>query len=572
MNIAECISKYADSYPEEESKLISIMGRYIASEWGYEYPEGVKRLSPQLKLQLINFLEGIEVKKLKNIKDIFTKNTEGIKQGIPPKKYTIKKFYEWCVEGQLFLPKTNQIKLVIQKKYSLEDRKRIRKNKANKPYRLMGRNNITKKLIHPGDYINENLEKDIEYYKESRKISDGSLRKEISMIYRYLGWLHRYENIPLSELRLDSIIQYTDVVIFDINSLFLVEEENIKNFVRKYKEQYKNSESIADENIAQIRRHVDFVKQSNVTKNTLLIFLDCVLEVIKFIYKDTLKADISIKEIPIVKRLNRLNKEIQNDDYKNKGIDYCHKMPTFEEIEKVLEILLNNANATHQILRKTINPVKDVSKSKHLQKFLAVALCTVMPTDRARTYYELELGRTLVLGSYDYRFKKFTPKAEMSNPEDAIWYIHLMPEDYKTGHIYGEIWDDIPNHKFSDGSLLYNYIDLWINKYRETKGKCNHNYFFRGDIDYKPCNSYDWGNYIVTIFIHHLNIPCRPNTLRHAYVTHLRNTGASEEVKKAAAVRMKHSIKMANEIYNEQTREDMTRPWQEWNQQQRQGK
>jgi hypothetical protein len=89
------------------------------------------------------------------------------------------------------------------------------------------------------------------------------------------------------------------------------------------------------------------------------------------------------------------------------------------------------------------------------QRFLSLAFFVLIPPDRARTVYELEVGRTLVWGHFQEGI--FVATDNQEHPT-AAWFIHLQPEDYKTGAAYGEYWGSIPNESFGDGTCFYDYI------------------------------------------------------------------------------------------------------------------
>ena len=199
----------------------------------------------------------------------------------------------------------------------------------------------------------------------------------------------------------------------------------------------------------------------------------------------------------------------------------------------------------------------------NLQIFLSLAFMLLIPVDRARTYYELEIGKTFVYGLH--KGGRFIPASLMQDPSAAIWYIHLMPGDYKTGKIYGEYWGIMPNVQFSDGKKLYEYIDKWLKSGREYKQKCNHNFFFRKTKTYEVLNSTDWNSRIKNLFAYETGIPVTPKELRKMYVTYLNNQKATNTELKGAAKAMHHSSEMQERIYNSQSIFDSIAPAYDFN-------
>jgi hypothetical protein len=198
--------------------------------------------------------------------------------------------------------------------------------------------------------------------------------------------------------------------------------------------------------------------------------------------------------------------------------EYLHvnKSIPWENTADILEACREKADATNNDASSEINQITIVND---LQMFLSLAFMLLTPVDRARTYYELEIGRTFVYGLY--KDNQFTPVSKMQNQKEANWYIHLMPEDYKTGKTYGEYWKIMPNKEFSDGKKLYEYSDRWLNQGREYKQKCNHDFFFRHVKGYKKLNSTQWSEQIRDIFNHVIGVRVCPKELRKMYITHL---------------------------------------------------
>lgn len=193
-----------------------------------------------------------------------------------------------------------------------------------------------------------------------------------------------------------------------------------------------------------------------------------------------------------------------------------------------------------------------------LQNFLSLAFITVRSPDRARTYYELEIGNTFVHGFYQEG--RFTLKEKMLDPTQAAWYIHLKPRDYKTGSIYGEYWGEVPNICFSDKTTLYQYIDKWLTQGREYLQKCNHNFFFRGVKNYKKMTVSSWRDRFAYLFDRETEVPVTPKEFRKMFVTHLKDSGATEAELEAAAYAMHHSRQMQSKVYDEQSKANKMAP------------
>jgi hypothetical protein len=101
-----------------------------------------------------------------------------------------------------------------------------------------------------------------------------------------------------------------------------------------------------------------------------------------------------------------------------------------------------------------------LTQAKSLQRFVLLGLFALVPPSRQRVIRELELGRTLKYGIFEHG--RFIPFEKMANPSEAKYYVHLQPEDYKTGDSYGEWLGEFPNTEFPDGSKFYDYLNRWL--------------------------------------------------------------------------------------------------------------
>lgn len=202
----------------------------------------------------------------------------------------------------------------------------------------------------------------------------------------------------------------------------------------------------------------------------------------------------------------------------------------------VLELRRQKADATKSDCGDKNAIVND------LQTFLSLAFMLLIPVDRSRTYYELELGKTFVYGIYSGG--RFTPASLMQDPSTATWYIHLMPDDHKTGFLGREYWTIMPNVQFSDGQKLYEYIERWLQIGREYEHQCDHNFFFRQIRTYKALNSGDWNRRIRHVFEIETGIPVTPNELRKMYITYLNNQQVSNAELSALSAAMQQGINL----------------------------
>jgi hypothetical protein len=390
-----------------------------------------------------------------------------------------------------------------------------------------------------------------------------------------LGWLHRYKNFPLDSLSLTSIISFISLNPFYNN--FKDEKGKVNYQEYAYAKAMARQEAIdlANENKKLIEEYTKFVAGHPASK---LIVVSACVAVAKFIFKDEVGTDeyINDSDLPIIKRLNSLSANLGKQSKSTPPtIAHADKSIPWNEIGKILELRRQRVHCleceststkeTKEGERQYIvkQPRDKSAVVKDLQNFLSLAFMVLIPVVRDRTYYELEIGRTFLYGLYKDR--KFTPAEKLQDKNQALWYIHLMPEDYKTGKIYKEYWGIMPNFDFNDGNRLYDYITQWINEGREYEQKCNHNYFFRKNNTYEPLENTSWQSRIKTIFIQATGVPVTPKELRKMYVTYLNNIGASNTQLKGAAYGMHHSDRIQQSDYNSQNSFERVAPIMELN-------
>lgn len=545
-------------------KIYTSLARYVAPSWGYQYPDNIKRLSPCLKQELISFLKKIDISECKYMLNIFEesiKDFDSNSKNIWDYRSALRNFYDWCEDKKYFKSKRSRISYLIQPKYPTNNNIRSTKAKSPVVYALMAKKqNKSKTLYFKDDYVNHQLGIDLEnykYYRASNKVVIGTIKKDIGIYMQFLGWLHRYRNVSLEELRLTSIIKY-----YPLSSAISEERDivklNLKNDVLR-KEAIEN----AYKNLNLIKDYLEFKKDtSDNTKKTILRVL---IVLARYIFKDEIGKDLSFMhsdDIPIVKLLLILNDEITEPKFPQ--VPHQEKMISWDKALEVLEILRHNAKATRY--PKDARKINIAARSKHLQNFLAVAFCTLIPPDRTSVYSSLQINQLGVnaLLKGDYKNGKFIFEDMMDVPSNAKWYIHL--KEYKTVKTYGEYWSlPIPNYQFKDGAKFYDYIDEWLKSKRNFSNEIEHNFFFRKCKTLEPFTPDDWTYYIKNRFYNYTSVFVNPNSLRHMYATHIRNIGSTQDEKEAVAYSMHHHVKTGGTVYNEQSKYDKMKAVQEVN-------
>lgn len=569
-----------------KSTLRSVIHRFLAEHWGGEAPKGTKATNEEV-FKLIELLKKLPAILLIDSMDILEKEfiSKGIaKENSKSYKSAYKAFLDWAEANNYF----NQVKEenlepnIEPKIFTRRANSSGAKQKSNyhnktfkQPYALMAKNPSTKQLVYVSDYINSNLANELKLFErfrsEHHNCSLRTIQKDTEIILRILGWLHRYKNVPLEDLSLNSIIKFVKLNVLYSDFRNEKGEVNYQDYVNRKAMLRQEAVEVSNENRKLIEEHLNFLGGHPGSK---VMLVSVCIAVAKFIFRDEIGTDeyIDDGDLSIVRRLSQLS-NILNKKAKSTppSVSHADKSIAWEETFNILEVLRKRFHCLKtesivntkgkEYIRKT--PRTTNAKYNNLQVFLSLAFMILIPVDRARTYYELEIDRTFVCGLY--KDGRFTPLEKLQDKNQALWYIHLMSEDYKTGKIYKEYWGIMPNVEFQDGNNLYGYIETWINEGRECNQKCDHNYFFRQTRNYKALSVGDWSGRIRAIFTQETGIPVTPKELRKMYITYLNNKGATNTQLKGAAQAMHHSQKMQESVYNSQTIMDRIQPIQEFN-------
>ncbi len=479
----------------------------------------------------------------------------------------LKKFLDWSNQNNLFQkekkesPK-NSLRLQEAKGNARQDwtKNNYRGQKHKKPYMLEARHR-DKSLIYPNDYINVSLQNDLDEYIKFRmgsNCSQPTIDGDIRTIKQILGWKHRYQGIPLSDLRLTTIIPYVKLITDNYGEEKIDWNDYAAVQFKLKHEAIKSSKKA----LVEIEEFLKFLDTSPITQ---LRYWCTLVSVAKFVFRHETGSDeyVNHKDLPIIKLLLPLGKMLKDKAKTVKpNINYEEKSVHWIVALKVLERLRNEADMEQNLINQ---PRKGSAEIESLQNFLSLAFMTIIPPLRARVFYELEIGRTLVKGIYQNG--SFIPEEKLPAFSDAKWYIHLMTDDYKTGKAYGEWWSNpIPNIKYPDGKYFYEYIDRWLKEGRNHKKQCDHNFFFRGKITYKQLDSSNWNRRILHSFLRLTGVAVSPKELRKMFVTYLKDEGATETQLEAAATAMQHSRLMQSKIYDQQEHFNKIAPMLSFNQ------
>jgi hypothetical protein len=281
----------------------------------------------------------------------------------------------------------------------------------------------------------------------------------------------------------------------------------------------------------------------------------------KYVYRnETDKAMVlNFEDIPIINSLKLFHREVNSERKTNSNFDnrYLPWLDVLDVLEKLrFEADLETRNHGSYKVKRRMS-----AKAKSLQDFVLLGFFILVPPPRQREIRELELGRTLKYGFF--KNGRFTPAEKMANPNEVKYYIHLQPEDYKTGDTYGVWLSEFPNTEFPDGSKFYDYLNRWLFRgYQDESGEWHgmreliaipseKTVFVteRTGVSFDPPAVHQKFR---AIFTRWTGVPISPHNLRHLYRTYIDDpaTGATAEERESTAFWMRHSKQMAEDGYS----------------------
>lgn len=390
--------------------------------------------------------------------------------------------------------------------------------------------------------------KDFEEFLRTIQDSEYSREKTIYKMKLILGWQYSQGEL-LENLSLNNLIR-----VYDINP----EINNFETINDYYIQKGININKAKKE----AKKFIDFIDtffrnyqiKLKVTKRG---YISALVNLSKFIYKDITDVDdyYNYEDIPIIRRLRIYFNRMKND---SKKIE-----PNLVEWDTILKCLKEAKRRADLVKSTRGRKIKSYTQYKRLQTFLILGFFTLVPPSRSRVIRELRIGKTLKHGLF--KNGTFIPKEQLEQNEKPKYYIHLQPEDYKTGKVYGEWLGEFPNTKFFDGTTFYEYLDKWIygGIRQSLLGEENHNYLFFRTISLKPFDKSSLAEHINYLFSSTIKEQINPHKLRTIFRTYLVNKGASQAELESAAYWMRHSNEIAKEVYTQQTLEQKLNPGRE---------
>jgi len=523
-----------------------------------------KRMTKVEQDAALSFLNGISIEKLSQLKDAQQETFEKLKVKTDIRKtnrYQLSRFCTWVEDQQ-----------TAQSKSILEARNRCQELSGKRVYRK------ATYILKPAQMSTE-LKAEVESFKSychhELRLKAATYNSSTGNLLRFLGWCHNIEGESIEELSFTRMIPFIPVTPHDSQL----------SATQCYIEQHRLDEAGAEaaKAVAQLLdKYFDFHATS---LDTQVLTTESFIHAAKFIYRDEIKrlslphAD-ELNRIPAIRRLRQIL-----DDRKAARqaappvIEHESRSIPWETAIYVLKQMRDEFDTElvkYEQSRRKIGPKKGQPKrsrtklARNLQKLLIVGFFIILPPDRNRTVRELELGRTLRLGLIQEGL--FIPSERLSPQVQPRWYIYLGKDDYKTGSSHGESWMEVPDMPMGNGMGFYHYLTLWISDFRQMFSPQHNILFvktdaFNGATVGDPLTANNLVERVRGVFKAQVGVPVVPQALRKMFTTYLKSSGVEESVLEAAAVAMKHSRRMQEQVYDQQPHPEKIQPILDFNMQ-----
>jgi hypothetical protein len=572
-NILECINAYEHSCDSQKfTSFKSTIFRFTLPGLGLPLPKG-KRMTPNELEAARKFAAELPLSSLHLLPEAQKKTFEMLQASsnlCSKHRIYLKEFLDWVSEKKWIAQKVTDDKKKLYRfsgeRHDRIQRKKLTNRKALRKFSLSfevsdyltEEDENQKEIIQFHlDRIGKELKEFEMYLRGERGYQKTSLEVRYKSAIRFLGWLYEANKVPLEKLSLESFIEVVHL------------KFSMADFP-KYQDYYyakglaqEKAKEVADSTVKKLEELFEWL-ENKPTPGTKQTYTESAIAIASFLYRNETDVDYAnlCEDIPVVRRLrvycNKIEKQKRNSP---PDVPYHEKAVTWEQVLMVVERLRYEADATHtdSIVKgehkRKKRPIK--ARAASLMNFLLVALFTVVPPDRQRTYRELRLGETLKHGIY--HGEMFIPREKMINPQDAKFFIHLLPDQYKTGKAYKEWIGELPNLKYPDGKTFYQYLEKWlycgykkdgvVKGLREVLNPKDHNYVFFGKITGEPIEVEGMTKKVASVFERMTGVPVSPHTLRKIFRSYIKEKGASPEELESAAYWMKHDLRTAEKDY-----------------------
>lgn len=365
-----------------------------------------------------------------------------------------------------------------------------------------------------GDEIPQKLLSELDAFKRFRTNPDGSnlkqvvkestLDKDLKHIRLILGWLYRIRGIPLAELSFKQIVLL----------VFLKPGEDQESVRAKAQVAAQQVFELANDYIKWLKASPKAERpeargrgiESTHTEDSVL---DTFLLVAEFIYRQENESNqrVRAKNITVVKLLRQQISAAKGltessscvSAQSKKILEWSEFLAFVERLRQECHPRLVGKGSSSEI-NISVDYTRTLPAIAYsYQCFLLAALMSYIPPQRQQIYRNLRIPypgaspqkflinsnnqgkqkdeenlntglllfpevRTTEVHHKDYPLAPAGVSGYLYK-EASLWYIHLFPDEYKTGKNYEELSIKVPNIQYPDGRYFYQYLEEWLFEY-----------------------------------------------------------------------------------------------------------
>lgn len=571
--VAEALEQYREHFGKAKGDQVQTgLLRFCVPIWGGPVPRGARSRSDEV-LAALEYLKTIPLKKLWDASTVQEKGFEKMNASEASRRNyraVVKSLVAYGEEQgwKQKRPRTSLPPQIRPKDLGITHWKEVNA-KRQSVYGRMKQGEVirlTEEELDAAPELREELQTFAEYLKPSLD-SQSSLDLRLASTKKLLGWKLRYDNTPLQELRLSSLIPYVrmkhDMLDFLDEDSTLSKNQALLEEVVAARRAVRECKGKAEEVSAMFNRY-----RNGYGKGTRAVTfagdLECLLSIAKFLYRkdtDYPTRNNSYADIPIAAKLKDLNAECRRAAKREKSrVPFTEKSVPWENLGLLLNGLKSFVDWTHYV-REGRRPKPRTKRTIgiDIQRLLIVLFFVAIPPRRARVIRTLEVREvnvwepvnTLERGIIEPG-RGFIRARNLPEGTETQWFLRLR--DYKTHKTYGDQDIEVSNYLFEDGTSFYSYLELWLKEYRPLFKPAGNNLFVGVNNKLEPSkviNDSTFHSIVQRITAKLLGVAIAPKDFRPMYVTYIMNRrDLSENERRAIAWAMGHSLDMQEGTYD----------------------
>ncbi|WP_414545891.1 hypothetical protein [Nostoc sp. CCY0012] len=482
------------SKPHQAQRIINELRtaflHHCICEFGYERTHSGRKMTADEVKNAQTFMKTLPINKLLKLRQALQESFE--KNNVSQASRNtygnrIEQFLIWAAQ-QLWWPGSRAAKLKEQCTPS-----RRNKNGALADFKLTERHSMYRTYILKTQETPPHLQVQLNQFNSYllepewpgriiKPVEESTANEYLKNIQLILGFLYRFQNVPIHELTLEKIVP-------------LVSEEQLENLTPLPQKKLWNQNKQSLEQL--ICNYFQFLRNfnSSVSPFTRMGKMSAILSLAKFLYVQQVENDADYRLIPIFSIIENHQQKIlaELEEWRNSGhsvSDWSKRWPDVPVGQTALQFIQQKIVEPLRFECRPRNKRGDLRSSWSVavsyQTYLKWALLSYLPARRQEEYRELKIALScpierpqdippnglyqplppdnqrqrkhngMVVDNYLY----FTYKHENHYYPQGIWIIDTRK--YKTQKTYGKQSIIIPNPKFEDGHCFYDYIERFF--------------------------------------------------------------------------------------------------------------